>query len=789
MRLHKLANDLSISVKIGGGVIALCLVAGAIVATSLVGAYNLGGMVDATSTGAEILVNVNAVDGSIADFSDDPKQTEKIDAALRHLAAARELTGTLASVNEADSRALRQTLDGLTDAISTLQKQTAATGTLGGEIKKAYEWLDDAANKADEMAEKRRKEADEKATVASVEANQAQELVSALGHYRSALDTLELQQIRAAAPSADEVQKGLTALKQAMTGIANNVSVLNNVLVDDMKARSEKTQDKIGRLGTAGEGVAALRMDVLTDIGQLRGMLATLQAPTADAAAKASANADEARATQGATSVLTDMTKSFHAIVSALSVSTEAFHAEPSEDTNTAVDAQLVTITVLSGDLDSNGLADISQQVVDYKQRFNALTAAVVALQDARSAVQKQSKAAGQQVAALGANLRQAANVARDRSVVLLAAASGLAFFLAILIGFSARRMIARPISALTEIMRRLADGALDVSHASSERRDEIGEMSRAIAVFRDNAVERQRLESTAAEGQKQREVRQHRIENLIGVFRGEAKAALDAMQADARRMWDTSEQLSSIARNSQEGAGRATSAAAVASGNVGTVAAAAEELATSIRLIDERVTETVGVVSTASQQASASNSNVSTLAVAASRIGEAVNLIRTVAEQTNLLALNAAIEAARAGAAGKGFAVVAAEVKQLAKQTALAAHEITTLVGEIQISSGDAVAAIETIARLMQDVNVTTATIADSVSAQGAATLEISRNAQGAADGTQAVVGTMENLAKVADDTSVVATSARDIAAAVASASDRLGGTVERFLSEVAAA
>lgn len=313
--------------------------------------------------------------------------------------------------------------------------------------------------------------------------------------------------------------------------------------------------------------------------------------------------------------------------------------------------------------------------------------------------------------------------------------------------------------------------------------------MSRAIAVFRDNAVERQRLESTAAEGQKQRELRQHRIENLIGVFRGEAKAALDAMQADARRMWDTSEQLSFIARNSQEGAGRATRAAAVASGNVGTVAAAAEELATSIRLIDERVTETVGVVSTASQQASASNSNVSALAVAASRIGEAVNLIRTVAEQTNLLALNAAIEAARAGAAGKGFAVVAAEVKQLAKQTALAAHEITTLVGEIQISSGDAVAAIDTIARLMQDVNVTTATIADSVSAQGAATLEISRNAQGAADGTQAVVGTMENLAKVADDTSVVATSARDIAATVASASDRLGGTVERFLSEVAAA
>jgi len=68
----------------------------------------------------------------------------------------------------------------------------------------------------------------------------------------------------------------------------------------------------------------------------------------------------------------------------------------------------------------------------------------------------------------------------------------------------------------------------------------------------------------------------------------------------------------------------------------------------------------------------------------------------------------------------------VAAEVKQLASQTAVATHEIARHVGEIQASSGDAVTAIEAIARLMQDVNATTTSIAASVSQQGSATMEI---------------------------------------------------------------
>ncbi|MGE5509595.1 MAG: methyl-accepting chemotaxis protein [Chitinophagales bacterium] len=72
------------------------------------------------------------------------------------------------------------------------------------------------------------------------------------------------------------------------------------------------------------------------------------------------------------------------------------------------------------------------------------------------------------------------------------------------------------------------------------------------------------------------------------------------------------------------------------------------------------------------------------------------VDTIASIADQTNLLALNAAIEAARAGEQGRGFAVVAEEVRKLADQSKQAADRIAGLIGEIQLSTGQAVSAID---------------------------------------------------------------------------------------------
>ena len=154
-------------------------------------------------------------------------------------------------------------------------------------------------------------------------------------------------------------------------------------------------------------------------------------------------------------------------------------------------------------------------------------------------------------------------------------------------------------------------------------------------------------------------------------------------------------------------------------------------------------------MASDAVNQARTTTERVGEFSRSASRIGDVVELINTVAGQTNLLALNAAIEAARAGEAGRGFAVVASEVKALAEQTAKATGEIGQQISGIQAATQDSVTAIREISGTIERLSEISSTIAAAVEEQGAATQEISRNAQQAAMGTQQVSSNVIDAAR----------------------------------------
>ncbi|MGE0847352.1 MAG: methyl-accepting chemotaxis protein, partial [Flavobacteriaceae bacterium] len=357
-------------------------------------------------------------------------------------------------------------------------------------------------------------------------------------------------------------------------------------------------------------------------------------------------------------------------------------------------------------------------------------------------------------------------------AAILLAALSGLWGF----------RRLLRPVPALSAVMEKLAADETDVEVPYTGREDEVGAMARTVQVFRDNAVERARLQSTSEDERRAREERQKRIESLIAGFRGSVADMLQQVGSATGEMEQTAQALSGIADDTNGRASAATSASEEASSNVQTVASAAEELASSIGEINRQVSQASDIVRHASQNTEATNDKVSGLAAAAQKIGDVVSLIQDIAEQTNLLALNATIEAARAGEMGKGFAVVASEVKSLANQTARATEDISAQIAAIQSSTGE-------IARTMAEVDQYTSAIAASVEEQGAATAEISRNAQEAAAGTQDVAQNVAGVTAAAGETQQTAGQVSAATAQLAAQAARLREEIDTFLNEVAAA
>jgi methyl-accepting chemotaxis protein len=369
--------------------------------------------------------------------------------------------------------------------------------------------------------------------------------------------------------------------------------------------------------------------------------------------------------------------------------------------------------------------------------------------------------------------------------------AAGVTFALVVLLGgivFWVARGIAGPLTRLRTCMLELAESRPMTAKLDVTREDEIGEMGRAVEVFRDNAEQRQALEEKTRSEDAKRMERQTRIDRLITDFRSSVGSVLAAVDGNMKKLESTASSLTSVANDAANQATAAVDASEQAAGNVQNVASAAEELGSSVSEIGRQVAQANSVVSEASAMASRSNEQIGALAQAAQKIGDVVDLIKAIAEQTNLLALNATIEAARAGEAGKGFAVVASEVKSLANQTAKATEDIGAQVAGIQTSTKDAVEAIRKIAATMDEINRFTSSIVSTVQEQAVATAEISRNVGLAASGTSLVSDNISTVTMAIGEASRSAKHVLGATSELSGAARQLQGAVDGFLAEVAA-
>ncbi len=361
---------------------------------------------------------------------------------------------------------------------------------------------------------------------------------------------------------------------------------------------------------------------------------------------------------------------------------------------------------------------------------------------------------------------------------------------LIIFAGVFLARTITNPITALTGTMQRLAAGDLSVELAGENRHDEIGEMSAAVKVFRENALrtnelEKQQEEQRLRTGEDQKQM----MNELADGFESKIGTIAEAVAASANQMHNTSQEMSGIAEGTSQKAAEMASASEMATSNVQTVAAAAEEMTASIAEINNQITEASRSATKAVQEVQSTQGHVKALEDTADSIGEVVSLISGIAEQTNLLALNATIESARAGEAGKGFAVVANEVKALANQTSQATEQISDQIQQMQGATGQTASSMEEVATTIEKLQQASSAIAAAMEEQEAVTQEIARSVQEAAAGSQQVGENITLVTQASQETGSASSDVMAGASELANQASDLTTEVGNFVAQVRSA
>jgi len=379
------------------------------------------------------------------------------------------------------------------------------------------------------------------------------------------------------------------------------------------------------------------------------------------------------------------------------------------------------------------------------------------------------------------ATIQQTSTLSIIVSIIIVIFGSSVAFMMG--------RMLAMQIAQVIAQMTRLADNDLTIEVQGANRRDEIGDIARSLQVFKDNGLERQRLDKEARAAEEAQLKRAETIDKLVSSFEDMIGDVTNTLNHSADELQSMATQLSSAMEETSSQSTNVASAAQQASANVQTVASATEEMVASVKEIAKNVSDTAHSAKICANAATETQKNLDDLQQAVNEVDSVIQSINDVAEQTNLLALNATIEAARAGDAGKGFAVVANEVKSLAGQTHQMTDEISQKVSHIKNSATGTITTVNQILEQITDVDRKSTSVAGAVEEQNVTSAEISRNVHEAAVGTEEVTRNIQGIQEAANQSSASTVQLKSSADVLADKAKNLKSEVQKFLDGVKAA
>lgn len=358
-----------------------------------------------------------------------------------------------------------------------------------------------------------------------------------------------------------------------------------------------------------------------------------------------------------------------------------------------------------------------------------------------------------------------------------------------------------RKIKEITNGLTRLAqgDGAFEIE--GIERKDEVGEMIQAMALFKkatlklrqlveqsnEQAEEKIRIQKEREEEREQLEVRRSNLMiELADQFERNIGEVVSGVAAAASQLQTTASTMAGSADESANQTAEVVKSMDEANAGATAAAAASDEFAMSIGEISRQAASSAQLARTAALSANEADETISALSVSAEQIGQIVEMIQTIAQRTNLLALNASIEAARGGEAGRGFAVVASEVKELAMQTSRATDKIAEQILAMQDSAGASVNALRTIAQQVEQLETTAVSIASAVDEQSVAGQDLARSIDLAARSTDRVASHIEDVRELALSTGAAASQVLSSATNLDEQATTLRSQVQDFLMKV---